>query len=119
MIQIPVTNIPNQSLNIVLDNNNYLIRIHACQDVSTKGTSIRILGQGILAVDIIRNDEVIVSGSRAVCGYPLIPYKYLEDGNFIFTTENDQYPNWRLLGINQFLIYASQAELEAIRNGTA
>lgn len=119
MIKIPLTNIPNQSLNIVLDGNNYVIRIHACGDstISASVASLRTLGNGILAVDIIRNDVVIVTGMRAVSGTPLIPYTYLEDGNFIFITQNDQYPNWRLLGINQFLLFASQAELDALRNG--
>lgn len=116
MIKVPVTNIPNQSLNIILDGDNYVIRIHACSDTSINTTSIRVLGTGILAVDITRNDQVIVTGMRAVCGTPLIPYKYLEDGNLIFTTQNDQYPNWRLLGVNQFLIFASQAEIDEIRN---
>lgn len=98
MINISLQTIANQSLNIVLDGNNYTIRLHACRE--------------IMAVDIIRNNIVIVSGMRAVAGTPLLPYSYLEDGNFIFVTQNDEYPNWPYFGINQFLIYASQAELD-------
>lgn len=107
MIQIPLQNIANQSLNIVLDNNNYTIRLHACEDTNSLIT-------GITAVDIVRNNVVIVSGMRAVCGTQLIPYQYLVDGNFIFVTQNDMYPNWNLFGITQFLIYASQAEIDEI-----
>ena len=104
MINIPLQTIANQSLNIVLDGNNYTIRLHACEDKNS-------LVYGVTAVDIVRNNIVIVSGMRAVCGTPLIPYAYLENGNFIFVTQNDEYPNWNYFGINQFLIYASQAEL--------
>lgn len=104
MINIPLQTIANQSLNIVLDQNNYNIRLHACEDTNS-------LVYGITAVDIIRNNIVIVSGMRAVAGTPLIPYSYLESGNFIFVTQNDEYPNWNYFGINQYLIYASQAEL--------
>jgi len=107
MIQISIKNIPNQSLNILLDNNNYNIRLHACEDKNSLLT-------GVTAVDIIRNNVRIVSGMRAVSGTPLIPYRYLQDGNFIFTTDNDMYPNWNLFGINQFLIYASAAEIRAL-----
>ena len=103
MIQIPITNIVNQSLTILLDENNYNIRLHTSQNITS--------------VDITRNNIVIVEGMRAVCGTPLIPYTYLEDGNFIFVTQNDQYPIYELFGITQFLIYASQTEIEAINNG--
>lgn len=109
MITIPISNIPNQSLSIALDGNNYTIRLHACSDVLA-------VGVGIMAVDIARNTTAIVTGTRAVHGFPLIPYRYLEDGNFIITTNNDEYPNWRLFGINQFLVYASMTEIEEIRN---
>lgn len=110
MIRIPITNIANQSFTIVLDGNNYNISINSCANNGTLGTDI-------MAVDIIRNNTAIVLGQRAVPGYPLIPYQYLQNGNLTFITRNDNYPNWRLFGVNQFLIYASITELEAIANG--
>lgn len=109
MINIPLNNIANQSFNIVLDNNNYFFNIRFCRNSGA-------LGVGIMAVDITRNDSIIETGFRAVPGYPLIPYKYLQNGNFTFVTQNDMYPDWRLFGINQFLIYASKEELENIKN---
>ena len=105
MIEIPLSTIPNQSFSIQLDQNNFDIRIHDC------GT--------IMSVDIAVNNTVIVTGQRAVNGYPLIPYAYLEQGNFAFLTANDEYPYWERFGIDQYLIYASQEELEAIRAGTS
>jgi len=108
MIQIPITNIPNQSFSITLDDSQYDIRIHATSDRN-------IPGNGIMAVTIIRNGVTIVSGMRALPDYPIIPYAYLEDGNFFITTMNDEYPDWRQFGNTQYLIFASQAELIAAR----
>lgn len=101
MIQIPISAIPNQSLSIQLDQNNFDIRIHACGS--------------IMAVDIAINNEVVVTGIRATGGYPLIMYPYLENGNLTIITENDEYPDYTRFGIDQFLIYASTEELEAFR----
>lgn len=106
MIQIPIAAIPNQSLSIQLDQNNFDIRIHDCGN--------------IMAVDIAINNEVIVTGVRATGGFPLLEYSYLEDnGNLTIITENDEYPDWRRFGIDQFLIYATAAELEALRADTS
>lgn len=110
MIQVPILNIPNQSLSINLDNNQYNINIHATQDNPDGST-------GIMAVDLSINDVIILNGMRAVAGFPIIPYQYLVNGNFTFITTNDDYPDWRQFGISQYLIYASNSELEAIANG--
>lgn len=107
MIQIPIVNIPNQSLSINLDGNQYDIRITGCSDQSK--------GSGIVAFDIVRNGTIVITGARAVAGYPIIASKYLEDGNFLVETMNDEYPDWRQFGITQILIFASQSELETIR----
>jgi hypothetical protein len=109
MINIPILNIPNQSLSINLDSNQYDIVIHATQDNPDGST-------GIMAVDLSINNNIIISGVRAVSGFPLIPYEYLVNGNgnFTFITINDDYPDWRQFGITQYLIYASNSELESI-----
>ena len=127
MLQIPITNIPNQSLSIALDGNQYDINIQSTAD-NPDGSS------GISAFDITINNVVIVTGVRAVAcsaftlngvstswGYFLIAFQYLENGNFAVVTNNQEYPDWRQFGLTQNLIYVSQAELEAIRansNGT-
>ena|SRR5271165_389549 len=108
MIQVPLANIANQSLSIQLDTNNYVFNLYAGED-NIDGTS------GITSMDVIRDNTVILTGMRVVCGTPVIPYLYLENGNFIFITMNDEYPDWRLFGITQFLVFASASELEAIR----
>jgi hypothetical protein len=111
MLQIPILNIPNQTLSLQIDNNLYDIGIYATKD-DAQGNS------GISAVTIVRNNITIVSGMRAVYNYPLLPYFYetINYGNFIFTTQNDEYPDWRQFGITQFLIYVSYDELLTIQN---
>jgi|SRR5690606_26422735 len=109
MIQVPITNIANQSLSINLDNNQYNLTIKATND-NIDGTT------NVMSVDITINNEIILTGLRAVPGFPLIPYKYLVNGNFTFITDDDSYPDWRQFGITQYLIFASNDELEAIAN---
>lgn len=103
MIDIPIANIPNQTLTINLDNNQYDLSIQAIDD------------NGLVAVDLTINGTVIVTGIRALPDFPIIPSRYLENGNFIIETMNDDYPDWRQFGITQNLIYASQTELTDIR----
>lgn len=108
MIQIPISNLPSQTLSINLDGNVYDIDIHACRDNDIPGT-------GIVAFDIAINNTVIVTGQRALPDFPIIPARYLENGNFLVETMNDEYPDWRQFGITQNLIYVSQSELDTIR----
>lgn len=102
---VPLQAIPNQSLTIQLDNISYDMRFHVCGD--------------IMCIDLSIDNVVVLVGSRLVAGYPVIPYAYLENGNFVFLTENDDYPFWDQFGITQYMIYASQQELEAIRGNSS
>ena len=101
MLNIPLQTIPNQSFSLQLDGNTYDLRIH------DEGN--------IMAVSVNINNVEIVTGFRAVPGALVLPYEYLENGNFLITTMDDEYPDWRRFAIDQFLIYASEAELRAIR----
>lgn len=105
MIIVPLAAVPNQSLSMRLGNDFYNL--------------VFKIANGIMAVDIARNGVVILSGQRVVAGTPIIPYSYLESGNFIFQTNNGDLPNYLQFGITQILIFASQAELEAIRAAAA
>lgn len=100
MIEIPLQALPNQSFSILLDQTQYDIRIESTNNV--------------MSFDIVRNNIAIVTGARSIAGFPIIPYKYLEDGNFIILTMNEEYPDYTQFGITQSLIYASQAEIEAM-----
>lgn len=104
MIEITLSAVPNQSFSIRLDDHLYDIRLRAAKN--------------IMAVDIVRDGVLIETGTRAEAGFPLIPYRYQESGNFIISTENDEYPDYTKFGISQTLIYVSEAELGVIRAGT-
>lgn len=107
MQQVPITNTPNQSLSFTADGNEYSIRIHTTGDNDEAGTEV-------MTFDISINTVVIVTGIRAVAGFPIIPSLYLENGNFVVLTDNDDLPDWNQFGVSQYLVYASQAELLAI-----
>jgi hypothetical protein len=101
MQTVPLEPIPNQRLGIRLGGDRY--------DITLKEVG------GVMSVTILRGDVTLVQGLRCVAGTPLIPYSYLAtSGNFIFVTENEELPDWRLFGSTQTLVYASSAELGAL-----
>ena len=110
MILVPLQALPSQSLSITLDENYYEINLYIAGG--------NLPGTEVMGMDITRNGVAIITGQRCVPGYPVIPYQYLEDGNFGFITENDDYPDYRQFGVTQNLYYASSAELAALRAGT-
>jgi len=71
-----------------------------------------------MSATVIRNNITLLSNIRLVAGMPMIPYEYLEAGNFVLTTLDDDLPDWNQFGISQSLIYVSEAELGEIRAGT-
>lgn len=111
MIKIAISNMPNQSLSFISANNYYNIKLYVCDNTPL------IENTAIMACDIEVNNTPIITGLRLVPGAPLIPYPYLFNGNFILLTRKQEYPNYNFFGITQFLIYASQEEIEAIVNG--
>lgn len=115
MILVPITNIPNQSLSIRLDDNFYDIDIFMC---ATGVQETPFFEAPIMAMNLSRNGTAILTGQRLVAGFPAIPYRYLEDGNFVIITDDDDLPDYNEFGITQFLIYASAAEIAALRAGT-
>jgi len=97
MLLIPLEQLPNQLLTLTLDNNFYDVTLNACND--------------IMSCSITRNNVVLQKGIRVVSGYPLLPYRYQEDGNFIFLTRDGDYPDYLQFGVTQYLVYYSQAEI--------
>lgn len=104
MLQVPVSAIPNQSFSLQLDQNTFDISLY------TVGL--------VMAMDIAINSVPVLTGQRLVAGFPVIPYRYLENGNFIFSTMNDDLPDYTQFGSTQSFYYVSPTELEAIRAGT-
>lgn len=101
---VPLAATPNQSFTLTIDEIRWVI-------------AIKDLG-GVLAFDVTRDGERLLSGTRACAGEPIIPYAYLQYGNFIFTTVNDTLPSWQSFGISQILVYLNQAETNQIPPGS-
>jgi hypothetical protein len=98
---IPLAAIPNQSLSVLLNSQQFDLRIIDC-------------GNGVTAIDITINNTILITGIRIVPNFPIIASDYMENGNFILQTLNDEYPDYTRFGVDQFLIYANQSEIEAI-----
>jgi len=97
MQQIPLLQIANQSLNVVLDTGEYVLTIREAN--------------GCMMADIERDGLAVVTGVRCLTGEPLIPYAYLQSGNFVFSTTNDDLPDWNQFGLTQGLYYLTDAEM--------
>lgn len=103
MITIPLQAINNQSLAFQTDTARYNLTI---RDSS-----------GIVSVDVDRDGVRIVSGVRAMPSGAIIPYTYLEDGNFSILTDQGEYPISSEFGVSQSLVYLTPSDLEVLRNG--
>lgn len=101
MRTIPLSAIPNQSFSVRLDNERMVLRIKEAN--------------GVMVADVERDGVVLLSGTRVLAGEPIIPYHYIESGNYMVLTVNEELPNWREFGATQTLVYLSAAEVLAIR----
>ena len=101
MIEINLTPVANQSVSIKLEDSLY--------------TLVFKEARGIMSLDVVRDNEVVIQGSRMLPNAPLIPYQYLENGNFVMLCDDEEYPNYLLFGDTQTLVYVTTAELEALR----
>lgn len=101
MINVPIASTPNQSFSVRLENNFY--------DITLKETN------GVMSCSMVRDNVTLFDGVRLVAGSPIIPFAYLETGNFILSTNNDDMPDYTKFGVTQFLVYFTAAEVEAIR----
>jgi len=100
---IPLKQIPNDEFTITLDAIKYDIAIRTISDVTY--------------MTIIQNNVKIVDSVRCVPFRPIMPYAYLEGdgGNFAFSTTNDELPNYQSFNVTHILLYASAAEIAAVR----
>jgi hypothetical protein len=102
---IPLQAVPNQTLSVQIDNNSFDIQIQDCG--------------GIMAASIVVNNVPLITGARAVNGFPIIPYAYLETnvGNFTFIASNDsqnEYPYWDRFNTDLQFVYVSPADLAGL-----
>lgn len=102
--KIDINAAPNQSLSVNLDGSRYEITIN--------------YAAGCMCASVVRDGVGVISGHRMVSGEPIIPYRHMEQGNFVLATENDAAPDYNKFGVTQFLYYVSQGDIDAIRAET-
>lgn len=98
---IPLQAIPNQQFSVVLGDNQWDIVLKTADNITV--------------ADVTLNNVVIMTGFRCVAGMRIIPSLYQEAGNFFFSTQRGQLPDYTQFGLTQFLLYYTAAELAALR----
>lgn len=95
--------IPKQSFPVTLNGTSYIIDL--------------LETNGCMSMNVTRAGEVVALGQRCVAGQLVLPYLSMEDGqgNFLFLTQNDALPSYDQFGLTQTLLFASNAELLAVR----
>jgi hypothetical protein len=101
MRTIPISAIANQELSVRLDNERLVLRLKEAT--------------GVMVADLDRDGVRILSGVRVLAGEPIIPYRYLESGNFMVQTLDEELPDWRKFGVTQSLVYLTAAEVDALK----
>lgn len=61
------------------------------------------------------NGTLLLQNICAVAGYRIIPYDYLENGNFVLITQNYQVPDYTQFGISQTLVFLEQSDIQSFR----
>lgn len=97
---VPLAAIPNQSFTATLDQVRWVVRL--------------VEASGVMAADVTRDGVLLLTGQRIVAGEPIVPYRYLQTGNFIFLTDGDDLPQWSLFGFSQYLFYLSADEIAGL-----
>lgn len=101
MLSLPVSALPNQQFQAILDSNVW--------DITIRSTN------GVMSVSLSLNNNIVIENARAVAGSFIIASEYEEDGNFFFITTNQQLPDYTQFGVSQSLIYVSAQELAVFR----
>ncbi|EJD6506592.1 phage baseplate plug family protein [Providencia rettgeri] len=92
MQEIPLNTVPNQRVRISLSGEEWELTFKVARNT--------------ICCDIKRNDVVLLRSIRAIPNQPLIPYRYLSaGGNFVFITDNDEYPWWEQFGKSHYLVW--------------
>lgn len=98
---VPLSASPNQSFTLTVDTVRWGVRL--------------VDAAGVMVADISRDGVPLLTGTRVLAGETLIPYAYLQSGNFIMLTDEDALPAWRDFNGSQALVYVSADEMATIR----
>lgn len=98
---VPLASVANQSFTLTLDNVRWSMRLNA--------------GRGVMSADVNRGGAALLTGARVLAGEPIIPYDYLQTGNFIFVVNNEEMPDYQMFNVSQALVYLSAAEIAGVQ----
>ena len=101
MIDVPLQAVPNQQLSIQLGVSRY--------DITIKEAI------GVMSATVVRDGVTLIENVRLVAATPVLPYDYLEEGNFALTTADEELPDYTRFGVTQYLVYLDAVELAALR----
>lgn len=94
---VPINTVPNQAFTATIDGVRWVLSIKSTNHV--------------MIADIYRDGVLLLSGSRILAGEAIIPYQYLQSGNFLLLTISDTLPDFRVFGVSQLLVYLSMEEI--------
>lgn len=97
MQEIPIIAIANQTLNVDLEERQFTITLKEAV--------------GCMVADVVIDGVPVITGSRVLAGEPIIPFAYLQDGNFILSTMGEVLPFWDEFGVSQHLFYLTNDEM--------
>lgn len=97
---VPLASTPNQSFTLTIDDVRWTLAVK--------------VARGVMCADVGRDGVLLLSGVRVVAGEPIIPYAYLQTGNFLFLTIANEMPDYRAFGVSQSLVYLSAAEIAGV-----
>lgn len=99
MYQVPLNQLPNQSVSFNVDGAYWQLKVY--QAINS------------VCADISRNGESIAAGVRCYGGMPLMQYDYMhrpDFGNFVFDSDAD----WTVFGTSCNLYYLNKTELQQL-----
>lgn len=101
MYAIPLQNVPNQSFNIVLNDENYRLDVRTIQDFTYISAWI--------------NDELLFYNQLCTPNNWVNPYNYVSvNGKLYFRCLDNEYPIYTQFGNTQQLLFLTPAEVEAL-----
>lgn len=107
---IPIQAVPSQTFSFIDPNTNQW-------DIAARfvGQPVAGVNIGQIAFSFTFNGSVLIQGVTAVAGYRIIPYDYLENGNFVLVTQGQQIPDYTQFGLTQTLVYLSESDIQSLR----
>lgn len=98
MQELSLLAVANQSLTVDLDSGQFTL-------------TIKEAGGGVMVADVVLDGVTLIAGTRILAGEPILPYGYLQAGNFVMSTIGGALPYWDQFGSTQALYYLTDDEM--------